>query len=139
MHPICCDQLACHPHLRFYFSDSNINCLWIYVNFISHLSTIWLSEFLNLMLVYSYRTRASFLVMERLFEIYRIYTPAKVQDREISDILISDTWGCRRFPCLALFAGVWFYFSLLSAVFSFVFVCKQRMNIRNLTKHSFYM
>jgi hypothetical protein len=27
-----------------------------------------------------------------------------------------------RFPCLALFAGVWFYFSLLSAVFSFVFV-----------------
>jgi hypothetical protein len=30
--------------------------------------------------------------------------------------------GCRRFPCLALFAGVWFYFSLLSAVFSFVFV-----------------
>jgi hypothetical protein len=33
------------------------------------------------------------------------------------------TRGCRRFPCLALFAGVWFYFSLLSAVFSFVFVC----------------
>ena len=32
------------------------------------------------------------------------------------------TRGCRRFPCLALFAGVWFYFSLLSAVFSFVFV-----------------
>ena len=32
---------------------------------------------------------------------------------------------CRRFPCLALFAGVWFYFSLLSTVFSFVFVCKQ--------------
>jgi hypothetical protein len=26
------------------------------------------------------------------------------------------------FPCLALFAGVWFYFSLLSAVFSFMFV-----------------
>jgi hypothetical protein len=43
-----------------------------------------------------------------------------VQDREIS-----DTRGCRRFPCLALFVGVWFYFSLLSAVFSFVFVCKQ--------------
>ena len=36
------------------------------------------------------------------------------------------TRGCRRFLCLALFAGVWFYFSLLSAVFSFVFVCKQR-------------
>jgi len=49
------------------------------------------------------------------------------------------TRGCRRFPCLALFAGVWFYFSLLSAVFSFVFVCKQRMNIRNVTKHSFYV
>ena len=32
------------------------------------------------------------------------------------------TRGCRRFPCLALFAGVWFYFSLLSAVYSFVFV-----------------
>jgi hypothetical protein len=32
------------------------------------------------------------------------------------------TRGCRRFPCLALFAGVWFYFSLLLAVFSFVFV-----------------
>ena len=32
------------------------------------------------------------------------------------------TRGCQRFPCLALFAGVWFYFSLLSAVFSFVFV-----------------
>ena len=32
------------------------------------------------------------------------------------------TLGCRRCPCLALFAGVWFYFSLLSAVFSFVFV-----------------
>ena len=30
-----------------------------------------------------------------------------------------------RFPCLAVFASVWFYFSLLSAVFSFVFVCKQ--------------
>ena len=30
------------------------------------------------------------------------------------------TRGCRRFPCLALFAGVWFYFSLLSAVFSFM-------------------
>jgi hypothetical protein len=30
--------------------------------------------------------------------------------------------GCQRFPCLALFVGVWFYFSLLSAVFSFVFV-----------------
>jgi hypothetical protein len=29
---------------------------------------------------------------------------------------------CRRFPCLALFASVWFYFSLLLAVFSFVFV-----------------
>ena len=28
----------------------------------------------------------------------------------------------RGFPCLALFAGVGFYFSLLSAVFSFVFV-----------------
>ena len=40
-----------------------------------------------------------------------------MQDREIS-----DTRGCWRFPCLALFAGVWFYFSLLSAVFSFVFV-----------------
>ena len=32
-----------------------------------------------------------------------------MQDREI-------------LPCLALFAGVWFYFSLLSAVFNFVFV-----------------
>jgi hypothetical protein len=32
------------------------------------------------------------------------------------------TRGCRRFHCLALFAGVWFYFSLFSAVFSFVFV-----------------
>ena len=32
------------------------------------------------------------------------------------------TRGCRRFPCLALFAGVWFYFSLLTAVFSFMFV-----------------
>ena len=32
------------------------------------------------------------------------------------------TRGCRRFPCLALFAGIWFYFSLLSAVFSLVFV-----------------
>ena len=32
------------------------------------------------------------------------------------------TLGCRKFPCLAFFAGVWFYFSLLSAVFSFVFV-----------------
>ena len=32
------------------------------------------------------------------------------------------TRGCQRFPCLALFAGVWFYFSLLSLVFSFVFV-----------------
>ena len=32
------------------------------------------------------------------------------------------TLGCRTFPCLALFASVWFYFSLLSAVFSFVFV-----------------
>ena len=31
------------------------------------------------------------------------------------------TRGCRRFPCLALFAGVWFYFSLLSAVFSLLF------------------
>ena len=40
-----------------------------------------------------------------------------MQDRQIS-----DTRGCQRFPCLALFAGVWFYFSLLSAVFSFVFV-----------------
>ena len=35
---------------------------------------------------------------------------------------VSNTRGCRRFPCPALFAGVWFYFSLLSAVFSFVFV-----------------
>ena len=35
------------------------------------------------------------------------------------------TRGCRRFPCLTLFASVWFYVSLLSAVFSFVFVCKQ--------------
>ena len=43
-----------------------------------------------------------------------------MQDREIS-----DTRGCLIFPCLTLFAGVWFYFSLLSAVFSFVFVCKQ--------------
>jgi hypothetical protein len=34
----------------------------------------------------------------------------------------NHTRGCRRFPCLALFAGVWFYFSLLSAVFSFMFV-----------------
>ena len=32
------------------------------------------------------------------------------------------TRGCRRFPCFALFAGVGFYFSLLLAVFSFVFV-----------------
>ena len=40
-----------------------------------------------------------------------------MEDREIF-----DTRGCQRFPCLALFAGVWFYFSLLSAVFSFVFV-----------------
>jgi hypothetical protein len=32
------------------------------------------------------------------------------------------TRGCRSFPCLALFASIWFYFSLLSAVFSFVFV-----------------
>ena len=31
------------------------------------------------------------------------------------------TRGCRRFLCLALFAGVWFYFSLLSAVFSLLF------------------
>ena len=46
-----------------------------------------------------------------------------MQDREIS-----DTWGCRRFPCLAFFAGVWFYFSLLSSVFSFVFVCKLHVN-----------
>ena len=46
-----------------------------------------------------------------------------MQDREIS-----DTLGCRRFPCLALFASVWFYFSLLSAVFSFVFVCKLHVN-----------
>jgi hypothetical protein len=38
------------------------------------------------------------------------------------------TGGCQRFPCLALFAGVWFYFSLLSAVFSFVFVCKLHVN-----------
>ena len=29
--------------------------------------------------------------------------------------------GCRRFPCLALCAGVWFYFSLLSAVLSLLF------------------
>jgi hypothetical protein len=29
---------------------------------------------------------------------------------------------CRRFPCLALFASVWIYFSLSSPVFSFVFV-----------------
>ena len=36
-----------------------------------------------------------------------------MQDREISGV------GDFR---LALFAGVWFYFSLLSAVFSFVFV-----------------
>ena len=40
-----------------------------------------------------------------------------MQDRDIS-----DTRGCRRFSCLTPFAGVWFYFSLLSAVFSFVFV-----------------
>ena len=33
------------------------------------------------------------------------------------------TRRCREISlCLALFAGVWFYFSLLSAVFSFVFV-----------------
>jgi hypothetical protein len=61
-----------------------------------------------------------------------------VQDKEISDTRGYDfnrsltrpaesandwnlTWGCRRFPCLALFASVWLYFSLLSAVFSFVF------------------
>ena len=44
-------------------------------------------------------------------------TPAKVQDREIS-----DNRGCRRCPCRAHFAGVWFYFSLFSAIFSFVFV-----------------
>jgi hypothetical protein len=31
------------------------------------------------------------------------------------------TRGCRRFPCLALFVGVWFYFSLLSTVFSLLF------------------
>jgi hypothetical protein len=35
------------------------------------------------------------------------------------------TRGCQRFPCLAFFAGVSSYFSLLSAVFSFVFVCWQ--------------
>ena len=62
-----------------------------------------------------------------------------MQDREISDTWGSDfirsltrfaesandwnlTRGCRRFPCLALCAGVWFYFTLLSPVFSFVFV-----------------
>jgi hypothetical protein len=65
-----------------------------------------------------------------------------VQDREISDTRgqyfsrsltrlaeSANDWnltrGCQRFPCLALFAGVWFYFSLLSAVFCFVFVCWQ--------------
>jgi hypothetical protein len=46
-----------------------------------------------------------------------------MQDREIS-----DTRGCLRFPCLALFAGGWFYFSLISAVFSFLFVCKLHVN-----------
>jgi glucan phosphoethanolaminetransferase (alkaline phosphatase superfamily) len=40
----------------------------------------------------------------------------KVQDRKIS-----DTRECRGFSCVALFAGVWFYFSLLSAVFSLLF------------------
>jgi hypothetical protein len=34
-------------------------------------------------------------------------------------------WHRQNLPCLALFAGVWFYFSLLSAVFSFMFVFKQ--------------
>ena len=33
----------------------------------------------------------------------------------------SLTRWCRRFPFLALFAGVWFYTSLLSAVFSLLF------------------
>ena len=34
-----------------------------------------------------------------------------------------NLWHPRvKFPCLALFVGVWFYFSLLSAVFSFMFV-----------------
>ena len=47
-----------------------------------------------------------------------------MQDREIS-----DTRGCQRFPCLTHFASVWFYFSLLSAVFSFVFVCKHVNNV----------
>jgi hypothetical protein len=37
----------------------------------------------------------------------------------------SNLMWSSRFPCLALFASVWFYFSLLSAVFSFMFVCKQ--------------
>jgi hypothetical protein len=38
--------------------------------------------------------------------------------------------GCLRFFRLALLPvfGVWFYFSLLSAVFSFVFVCKLQVN-----------
>ena len=64
---------------------------------------------------------------------------AEVQDTEISDTRGKDfnhsltrlaesandwnlTLGCRRFPCHTFFAGVWLYFSLLSAVFSFVFV-----------------
>jgi hypothetical protein len=42
-----------------------------------------------------------------------------------TDKTITSVWnltrGCQRFPCLALFAGVWFYFSLLSAVFSLLF------------------
>ena len=60
--------------------------------------------------------------------IYIEYNTGKSARRETFDTRGNDwnlTQGCRIFPCLALFAGVWFYFSLLSAVFSFVFVCKQ--------------
>ena len=66
-------------------------------------------------------------LVKYITDIYNL-TPAKLQDREISNTRGQDfnlTRGCRRFPCLALFAGVWFYFSLLSAVFRFVFVCWQ--------------
>ena len=47
---------------------------------------------------------------KKILKIYRIFNTGKSARQG------NLTWGCRRFLCLALFASVWFYFSLLSVV-----------------------
>jgi hypothetical protein len=61
----------------------------------------------------------SVLYLQRVSEIYRIWHRQKCRVSSANDWNL--TLECQKFSCLALFAGSWFYSSLLSAVFSFVF------------------